>query len=550
LIMRLSLAVVLCGVLFFGVGRDVGAQDAKSVSLAPAEGEILLDGSIVAVTTPNSFILGVSAFTLPNGKTNALTPAKPKTITISPQTQIRVRGQAEPLLSVGDLKTGVRVLVIGPDAGSGAALTARQIAAWDSEANGAFQLSTLVRKGQPVVPPVPAEAAPVNPFPIGDFERNDGSLDPAWRPSPGTLPRIVTEENGNRYAQISSDDPKGWRLILTTVTVEPAWKTLKVAARLKVRNLKTGDLDWKTGRVWWQFTDDAGKVLEYGRGLMLSEDSDWKALNTTVAVPPGSTKMILQAGFSQATGVLGVDDIALEPNAPMESRYLRADFPEGTFEELDAQGVPKGWKPGKGQWKIIEENGNHYLRLSSDNPTLYVSMEGRFLLNPEWKAVSINARLRASNLKRKPDAKSWETARLGFQFENTRGERVGEWPATIELQSDTNWKVLGVKADIPLGAVYLRLSPLLQNTTGIFDVDEILVRPIQPERALLPVHEIKTGLPEGTFELRDEKGNPAGWQLEGAATQIIKEEDNNFLRLTNDDARGTVLLPIQFALKP
>lgn len=539
----------------------------------PQTGEILLEGKISVLTPPDGLVLEATSFTLPTGRTSTFPQAKSKTIAVSAQTLLQIRANPKSELAFDYIKPGAKALIVGPDAGSGKALTARIIAVWDSETNGVYRYRNLPPKAAPVgnaapppavaPPPIaPLVVPPVNPpaptpeeftnlLPFGNFERAGGGLDPAWKVGAGNLPRVMQEPNGNHFVQISNDNPKDWRDLSTTMPLSPDWATLKISARLKVKNLKIGDIGWKTGRVWWNFADAQDKIIDYGLGLNLTEDGDWKTLSTTVEVPPNSAKLLLKTGMVQSTGVLGVDDITIVANAPLDFPLLRPDLPEGAFEEIDEKGRPKGWMDGSNaQLKLIEENGNHYLRLTNDEPEKFLSVVGRFKLNPAWKSVIISARLRGTNIKRKPDAKTWETARVGYDFENAQGQRVGPWPPTLELLGSTDWKVFQLQIDIPRGAALMRIVPLMHNTTGTFDIDDIIVRQAEPLNIVAPVHEWTRTFPEGTFETKDEQGNPAGWQLDHPGAKVLKEDGNQFLRLSIADRQSTVLLASEWKIKP
>ncbi|HEX8234331.1 MAG TPA: CAP domain-containing protein [Abditibacteriaceae bacterium] len=128
--------------------QPVCAQGGTATAPAPAaefslrEGEILLEGKLSSATpAQKTFVLTASSFTLPNGKTSSLAPAKPKTVVIDAATTLHVRGNATQKVELDLVLPGVFMIVVGKDAGSGQALTARQVAVWDKVAAGKFSLS-------------------------------------------------------------------------------------------------------------------------------------------------------------------------------------------------------------------------------------------------------------------------------------------------------------------------------------------------------------------------------------------------------------------------
>jgi len=233
------------------------------------------------------------------------------------------------------------------------------------------------------------------------------------------------------------------------------------------------------------------------------------------------------------------------PGGAQEPRPV--EFPEGTFEELDDNGLPSGWElPNRQQVNLMEEDGNHFLRLANDKPGETVWAEYPFVLNPRWQRVLVRARLRASHLQRPANARTWETARLGLVFERVAGQRFGDFPpASPDVFHDCVWTERECVVPVPAGAKALRLTPILQNTTGTLDIDdiEIVGNPPPKSRPLRP------GFPEGSFEQLDDAGAPQGWPLETEPhAQLVEEDGNHFLRLTNDDPKQFVILNSRFAL--
>jgi uncharacterized protein YkwD len=148
----LSLVASCAGAGF--IAQTVHAQDATTTAAAPAPefslgaGEILLEGKLSSANpAQKTFVLTASSFTLPNGKTSALSPAKPKNVLLNAATTLHVRGDSAQKVELESLLPGAFIIVVGKDAGSGQALTARQIAVWDKVAAGKYSLSTssLVR---------------------------------------------------------------------------------------------------------------------------------------------------------------------------------------------------------------------------------------------------------------------------------------------------------------------------------------------------------------------------------------------------------------------
>ena len=111
---------ILCGlVACLSLVVTVPAQEANIVELKPAAGEIRLEGKIRALVA-SVFVLDAASFTLPSGKSGPLVPPKPKTVFITPQTVVQMRG---------DVKR------------SGQALSSRRILVWNAVQKGVYQWS-------------------------------------------------------------------------------------------------------------------------------------------------------------------------------------------------------------------------------------------------------------------------------------------------------------------------------------------------------------------------------------------------------------------------
>jgi hypothetical protein len=161
----------------------------------------------------------------------------------------------------------------------------------------------------------------------------------------------------------------------------------------------------------------------------------------------------------------------------------------------------------------------------------------------------VTARVRGKNLKFKPNPQGWECARVGFIFQNKQGEQAGGFQQSLELHNDADWQQLSVKADIPRDAVYIEIAAMLQETSGIFDVDDLQFEQATPTVNLAPIYEWTREFPEGTFENKEENGAPLHWEMDNRA-QILEEEGNHFLRLTSENARDTIFVSGQWKIKP
>ncbi|MBV9867117.1 MAG: hypothetical protein JO316_17315 [Abitibacteriaceae bacterium] len=240
---------------------------------------------------------------------------------------------------------------------------------------------------------------------------------------------------------------------------------------------------------------------------------------------------------------------AVTPVLPAQDKLNQVvDFPEGTFEELENNGDPVGWVIADHQHiKVLQEKGNAFLQLTNDNMEGTVSTETRFRMNAAWKTIQVRARLFGRRIQRNPTAGSWESAKVAFFFLDRRDEILGYWPQPLELRqgTSTGWNEQATIEEVPPGTVALRLVVEMAKTTGEFEVDDIQIT----GNPLVPAVPLEKGFPAGRFEKLDATGNPAGWQItDHERIHVLEENGNHFLRLTNKDVTGDVMLPCYIRL--
>lgn len=522
--------------------------------IKPKTGEIAVEGVLIAVTN-GRLIVDVSAFTLPNGKTTPLNPPKPKTILMTKQTMMHVRGQSTPVTII-DLRPEIFILAVGADKGSGEALPARDVSVWDSVRNGVFQWGEQAMPLQPVkVLPaeaaLPADAPPdaeasefPNEFPEGDFQKDTpGNRPAAWQISSnawaGAREISVQEAKGKRWLKISTAIPNDWRLAVTTVPLKPEWKQVRIAAQMKVKNLARGPMWWNTARVTWRFVDNRNRTTASGRGLNLYEDTDWTSMKRTAPVPPGSTKLVLEMGSFNSAGELSLDNIRVEANAPLDGLPLNPEALEDDFEKPLTIGLPAGLPETYALWGdsavgVVTEEGNRFVRLTKHKPEDPAGFDLRYKLPPEWTAIRLKARMRVKDLQL--GEQFWQNARITPIFENDMGERVGGFPRLLDLKKDTGWKTMEIVNPIPQGATLLRLQTGVLGPSGVLDIDDIDLE--DASNADLPSLPIVAGLPGGTFEELDEDGWPLGWRKANGKPEIfgvVEEDGNHILRLSSQE---------------
>ncbi len=171
-------------------------------------------------------------------------------------------------------------------------------------------------------------------------------------------------------------------------------------------------------------------------------------------------------------------------------------FPEGTFEnvKIDPGGQTGWWGVTGDKVKIVEKNGQHWLRLENNVPGQSAQSGRRFALNPDWDAVTIKVQSRVENLKVGKNA--WETAKVDFEVLDGNKQPIPGVSATMSAAAtDTQWKESTARIELPGNAAYLHIITSLWVATGVFEVDDLQIFPEKrefnetEEDAVLPAQE-------------------------------------------------------------
>ncbi len=149
-------------------------------------------------------------------------------------------------------------------------------------------------------------------------------------------------------------------------------------------------------------------------------------------------------------------------------------FPNGSFEKLGPDGLPLG-APIKGRQnvRLVAEEGNHFIRLTNDDPAKVTNFVMKMPVPADWVAVRVACRLRAEDLETGKEA--WHDGRLALRFERKDGTMVGGYGPVPELKADSPWRTLTVRQQVPAGAEQISFTPGLYFCTGTLDLDDIRV---------------------------------------------------------------------------
>ena len=154
---------------------------------------------------------------------------------------------------------------------------------------------------------------------------------------------------------------------------------------------------------------------------------------------------------------------------------LRADsLVDSDFEGVVAEHWPEGW-PQIEQARLVEEEGNTFLRIESVEPGKTVMLYREIYLPEAAEAIRFTWKERVSNLTR--GKKSWFDARIMMEWMDVGRNTVGPRPPTPNTGRNTNgWRTRELTFNVPEGARILKFMPsLFRVESGTYDFDDVWI---------------------------------------------------------------------------
>ncbi|HEX8524332.1 MAG TPA: serine/threonine-protein kinase [Tepidisphaeraceae bacterium] len=190
----------------------------------------------------------------------------------------------------------------------------------------------------------------------------------------------------------------------------------------------------------------------------------------------------LKATLPQRNVTKPAAPVAPAPSAVAETADTQNVVKNGNMEQSSPQGLSVGWfihDKYKDVISVEEEDGNRFIRLTSNDATKTYFADQQIPVDPDWKVVNVSARMRATGFH--SGKQPFQDARLAFAFRDAKGVRVGNWPPVPALKEDTNWVEKVVTVDVPPGAKTMYLQLAVFNATGTVDFDDVKVIPQKVE---------------------------------------------------------------------
>lgn len=299
-----------------------------------------------------------------------------------------------------------------------------------------------------------------------DFERPEDGL--AWRGLDSVNITIVAED-GTRVLAICGRDDRYSVMASYQITLNPSWRRLTVATRLRASGLVLGKESWQDARLAIEFMAADGRMLGYGEAPRLRADAPWTLLRSEMQIPAGAATVQLVAANFASAGECAFDDIRVSVDTQLELETSEAYLAD--FSTLDCDGLPPGWCLSSGHQQV--DDGALVLDATAG------SVEARALIavNPAWRHVRVTCRLRAHGLV--VGTSPLATARLDVDPIDGEG-RPSQQPHPVpSLARDADWHQQAVDLDLPVGTRWLLLRPCNSGLAGVFFLDDITCSPLE-----------------------------------------------------------------------
>lgn len=268
--------------------------------------------------------------------------------------------------------------------------------------------------------------------------------------------------------------------------------------------------------------------------------------------------------FAASAALLCVPLMAIAVFAQAPAVPTPSLVPNGDFEtNAGDDNWPDKWGHLKVGGSYENENGNHFLRLTSPEAGKMVLLYQPINIPEGTKALDLKWRQRVTGLKRGKN--SWFDARIMMNYRDAiGGTLIKPGPPNPNTAKDTDgWVEREVKFLVPEGAKVLECMPtLFQVDSGTFDLDDISLSPTEvgdleavaqakataqaektakqaearQAKAAANVQADGSLIPNGDFQTDAKADNvPDGWPAAKGNLSWEKEGDNTFLRITSTE---------------
>lgn len=414
-------------------------------------------------------------------------------------------------------------------------------------------------------PVAPAKSQPTSLTKNTDFEKDadaDGWPDDWAKVKAGGSWEV---ENGNHFLRLKSQEPGEMVMLYQEISIPAGVEAIEMTWKQRVSDLELGEKSWFDARILMEFMDaNRSKVTPTPKAPSTRKDTKgWVEKKTSFLVPEGATTLkFMPALFNVKAGTYDLDDIVLTPTDPAplrEAALLRQQEREAkameelakrqqkAADQLEKTGslVP-GWDH-EGRYankeNIVEEDGNHFLRLVSTEPGEMVLDYRPMDIPAGAEALELTWKQRVTDLK--TGDKPWFDARIMAEWKDVHGNKVKGSSSLGYTRKDTDGWVEKTKDFlVPEDAAQLVLMPSLFNVkSGTFEIDDLVLKPTDPAPILARV-EARQRREAAKFVPAEEPDRAKWPKMLHVEGNRVLDSDGNDVWLQGVNAGGLETLPM------
>jgi len=370
-------------------------------------------------------------------------------------------------------------------------------------------------------------------------------------------------EEGNHFLRLESPEAGKMVMLYQEIPIPAGVEALEITWKQRVTGLKKGKNSWFDARLIMEFLDtERQKVSPAPKPVATGRDTQgWEEKRAAFMVPPGATTLKFMASLFQVeTGILDIDDLIIRPADPVPIQKAAAEAEAKRAEEMasklasrqakaaqvlatNGSLIPGGdFEAAAGKKNIIEEEGNHFLRLETKEP-------GK--MEMDYRTVDIPAGVQALELTWKhrvtglvKGEKPWFDARILMEWKDAAGKNMPHKPSPSYAQRDTEgWVEKSTSFLVPEGAASLVLMPsMFQAKAGVYDLDNLVLKPTDPAPIL--ARKADSERQAAARHVPDEAPNPARWpKMLKVVGNRLHDTDGKEVWLQGVNAGGLETLP-------
>ncbi len=296
-----------------------------------------------------------------------------------------------------------------------------------------------------------------------------GSL-PAWSPdAAGGVATGATSASSTNLGPHLSQSASNLGSI-PPLSAAPAAAAPSHAAEVSLLGMK---LRVSTPIVWASIGTVAAVVL-IGIGVWIARGNN-NGASQAVASPPTGNKppAVAPSPARDKAAAVGAAGAAGAAGVQTGTDVLA----NGGLEEAEGSDGIAGWFVApkyEGTVEFVSEDSNRFARLKPGSASDTPHVDQKIDIDPSWTAVTLAARMRASDLK--GNGAKPADARVVVEF-HASGEKGLGAHTVPGLKSDSPWVERLLTVNVPEGAKYMYVRLAVNNATGTVDFDDVRVIP-------------------------------------------------------------------------